>query len=93
MKEELKELYLEDIGAAYSAFLNIYCSLYNKHCPLVLCEQKRNENSKPRTTKGLEIACKKKNKLYREHIKYRTRAADTRYKMYNNNLLSIMRSG
>ena len=49
----------------------------------------RNKN-KPWISKGLHIACKKKNTLYRERVKHRTKEAENKYK-YKNKLTSIMR--
>ncbi len=42
-------------------------------------------------TPGLRNACKKKNKLYKLFLKERTQIAEKRYKLYKNNLTSILR--
>ena len=46
---------------------------------------------KPWMTKGLVNACKKKNKLYRDFIKYRTKDKEIKYKLYKNKLIDIIR--
>ena len=45
----------------------------------------------PWITKGLQNACKKKNTLYKEFIKLRTKDAENKYKKYKNKLTNIMR--
>lgn len=72
-------------------FLKIYITYYDKHCPIVVHKQKANENRKPWISKGLMNACKKKNKLYRNFIKYGTNTAEMKYKVYKNKLVIIMR--
>ena len=52
---------MKEVNAAYERL-----SLYEKHCPMVLYEQKIIVNRKPWITKGLENDRKKKNKLYRD---------------------------
>ena len=42
-------------------------------------------------TKGLQNACKKKNALYRNYIRQRTKEAEVKYKKYKNKLISIIR--
>ncbi len=39
----------------------------------------------------IENRCKKKNKLYRDFVKYRTVNAENKYKAYKNKLTTIMR--
>ena len=60
LKEDWNGVYVNEVNAAYEAFLNTYLALYGKHCPLVLYQHKRKNNRKPWTSKGLENACKKK---------------------------------
>lgn len=91
LNEEWEGVYVEDVDAAYNAFLKRYIAYYDKHCPIVVHKQKVNENRKPWVSKGLMKACKKKNKLYRNFIKYRTNTAEMKYKVYKNKLVVIMR--
>ena len=78
-------------NAAYEFFLKIYISLYDKHCPTVLRTYKGTYYQKPWITKGLQNACKKKNNLYKDFIKCRTKAVEKQYKAYTNKLTVIMR--
>jgi len=51
-------------------------------------------NHKPLLTPGLLNACillKKKNNLYEEYLKYRSKDAETKYKVYKNKLITILR--
>ncbi len=52
---------------------------------------KARNNNKPWLTKGILKSCKKKNKLYRDFVKYRTVNAENKYKAYKNKLTTIMR--
>lgn len=91
LKEQWNDVYVGDVNVAYDSFLNSYLSLYNKHCPLRQFKQNSRYNNKPWITKGLQNACKKKNKLYRDFIKFRTKTAEKQYKVYKNKLTVIMR--
>ena len=53
--------------------------------------QNPKEKRKPWFTEGFEKSCKKKNRLYREFITYRTKEKEDKYKKYKNKLTSIMR--
>ena len=57
--------------------------------------KKFKQNSKKRNkswlTKGLEKACKKKNKLYKEFLNHPTKEKEDTYKKYRNRLTAIMR--
>lgn len=91
LKEEWKEVYTSDVNIEYESFLNCYLYLYNKHCPEVLYKPIQRHNEKPWITNGLQNACKKKNKLYKEFIKLRTENAEKHYKSYKNKLTNILR--
>ena len=91
LKEEWRGVYVEDVNAAYESFLQIYISLQDKHCPTVLCKYKGTYYQKPWITKGLQNACKKKNNLYKDFIKCRTKAVEKQYKAYQNKLTVITR--
>ena len=79
-----------DPNEAYDAFLSIFIALYDKHCPLRVQKERKIEE-KPWMTRGLENACKKKNILYKQFLKTRTKEAENKYKKYKNKLTSIMR--
>ena len=91
LNEDWNGVYINDVNVAYESFLRTYLALYNKNCPLVVYKHKIKSNRKPWMTKGLENACKKKNNLYRDFIKHRTKTAETKYKVYKNKLVLIMR--
>ena len=46
---------------------------------------------KPWITKGILIASKRKNVLYKEFLKKRTAEAENKYKVYKNKLIQIIR--
>ncbi|WP_227487742.1 hypothetical protein, partial [Nocardioides malaquae] len=75
---------------AYDKFLRRFKILYDKNCPLKQYTRKHSHKEQPWITKGLQNACKKKNTLYREFIKLRTKEAENRYKKYKNKLTNIM---
>ena len=79
------------MNGAYEAFMNLYLCLYEKYCLKVWWKQKDRNKNKPWITKGLKNACKKKNKLYRDFIKLKTQAAEIKYKVYKNKLVTIIR--
>ena len=80
-----------DIDNAYETFLRIFTSLYDKNCPIKRYYRKQKYKDRPWFTKGLQNACKKKNTLYREFIKQRTKEAEKKYKNYKNKLTKIIR--
>ena len=67
-KEVMKEA---DPNEAYELFLDIFITLYNKNCPMKQYCNKRKHSETPWMSKGIQNACKKKNTLYRNFIKYR----------------------
>lgn len=82
-----------DVNNAYDSFLKIFCSSYNRLCPVRRCIRgKNNSKGAPWLTKGLQNACKKKNFLYRQFLKLRTVEAESRYKRYKNKLTNIIRA-
>lgn len=84
-------MYVGEVNAAYEAFLDKYLILYERHCPYVQCRYKDSYSKNPWITRGLQNACKKKNKLYRDFIKFRSKEAEMKYKLYKNKLTTIMR--
>ncbi|KAI2647507.1 DNA-directed RNA polymerase subunit omega [Labeo rohita] len=81
----------KNVNKAYELFLKKYLWLYNKNCPIKIWNDKVRNNNKPWLTKGILKSCKKKNKLYRDFVKYRTENAEKKYKAYKNKLTTIMR--
>ncbi len=81
-----------NVDIAYEKFLEIFKRMYDKNCPIKKVNRKNKCISSPWLTKGLINACKKKNYLYRQFIKYRTREAELKYKKYKNKLTTIMRT-
>lgn len=80
----------QDVNRAYNSFVETFIRLYNKNCPIK--KYKKNDCAKtPWMTKGLLNACKKKNNLYKQFLKYRTNEAELKYKKYKNKLTSILR--
>ncbi|XP_013856520.1 uncharacterized protein LOC106512449, partial [Austrofundulus limnaeus] len=80
-----------DMDKAYDNFLNIFKSLYDKHCPNVEFNSTNKYSEHPWITKGLQNACKKKNKLYRDFIRQRSTGAENKYKKYKNKLTAVLR--
>ena len=86
-----QEVFVENTNEAYDAFLDTFLTLYDRHCPLREYRQNTKKREKLWLTKGLIKACKKKNRLYREFIKHRTKEKEDKYKKYKNRLTWIMR--
>ena len=86
-----QEVYVENTNDAYNAFLDTFLTLYDRYCPVKKLTQNSKTRRKSWITKGLEKSCKKKNKLYREFLKHRTKEKEDNYKKYRNRLTSIMR--
>lgn len=92
LDEDWNSVYMaEDVNNAYTAFLDRFCVLYNKHCPVRQYYVKKKNTKCPWLTKGLQNACKKKNNLYKKFLKLRTKEAESRYKSYKNKLTHIIR--
>ena len=92
MKEHWDNVYItNNVNKAYELFFNKYLWLYNKNCPIKILNDKARNNNKPWLTKGILKSCKKKNKLNRDFVKYRTVNAEKKYKAYKNKLTTIMR--
>uniref|UniRef100_A0A3B5QAJ9 Reverse transcriptase domain-containing protein n=1 Tax=Xiphophorus maculatus TaxID=8083 RepID=A0A3B5QAJ9_XIPMA len=87
-----KVLYEErNIDKAFDIFTKIFKAFYDKNCPIVTCNYRQKNKHKPWITKGIHNACKKKNNLYKQFIKYKTVEAEQKYKSYKNKLTIIMR--
>ena len=89
--EEWNGVYSEEVNGAYECFVERFLSHYDKNCPIIQCKNRSSYNKKPWITKGLQNACKKKNKLYKDFIKSRTTVNENKYKEYKNKLTIIMR--
>ena len=81
----------DDVNQAYSSFIDIVKTLFNKNCPIKRIMIKIDKYDKPWITPGLKNACKKKNNLYRRFLKCRSKEAESRYKSYKNKLTGILR--
>lgn len=92
MEQNWEDVYVDNVNVAYDAFLKLFMVLYNKHCPVVSKIKTDKSASKPWLTKGIQRACKKKNKVYKEFLKNKTKETECAYKTYKNKLISIMRS-
>ena len=91
--QDWKTVYVnKDPNKAYEAFLSILLELYNKNCPLRKQIVKYKHRNRPWITRGIENACKKKNLLYKNFLKHRTKETEIRYKTYKNKLVNIIRS-
>lgn len=92
LNQDWDNVYKEaDIDIAYGIFLRIFMELYDKNCPTIKYNRKHKYSDRPWITKGLQNACKKKNTLYREFLKQRTKDAENKYKKYKNKLTNIIR--
>jgi len=89
INQDWSKVFLEEVNNAYDVFLNLFVTLYNK-----ICHSKRGKVNKKKTTtwitSGLQKACKKKNKLYRDFIKYKSSNHEIKFKRYKNKLITIM---
>lgn len=82
MKQDWKEVYVDEPDKAYSAFLATLTELYEINCLLKKSRGKQKYVDKPWITKGLQNACKKKNTLYREYLNCKTKENGNKYKRY-----------
>ncbi len=81
----------DDVNLSYKKFSERFSKVFNETCPIVKLNTTR-KNHKPWMSSGLNNACKKKNYLYKQFLKYRTEQAEIKYKKYKNKLTSILRS-
>lgn len=82
----------KDINKAYDIFLELFKYVYDKNCPIKEYSRKLRHTNCPWITKGIQNACKKKNTLYREFIRWGTKEKENKYKKYKNNLTQIIRA-
>lgn len=71
---------LNDTNEAYDTFLSIFKTLYDKKFPIKQYYRSNKYKDNQWMSNGLKNACKKKNLLYREFIKHRTKVAEEKYK-------------
>jgi hypothetical protein len=81
-----------NVNEAFSKFLDFFTRIYNKCIPLKRVKMVDKCNYKPWYTSGLKNACKKKNNLYKNFLKFRSVDSEQKYKKYKNKLPSILRS-
>ncbi len=68
-----------DTNEAYDKFIDyILKTLYDKNCPVKLYYRAHKYNNNQWMSKGLQNPCKKKNTLYREFIKHRTKELENK---------------
>ena len=80
---------LRNVNDAYSKFLEIFLSLYNECFPKIKVKLKPQRQFNPWITKGIRKSSKKKQKLYENFLKKRTKQSETEYKVYKNMFESI----
>ena len=81
-----------DVNSAYNVFTNIINNAFVKNCPVkVISKTEKNIPMKPWINQTLLNCCKKKNTLYRKYLKCKSAQALQRYKLYKNNLTSLLR--
>lgn len=85
-------VYVDDPNEAHMAFLSKWLELYDRHCPLIMSQQKDKCKRNPWMTTGLQKTCQRKNVLYLTFIKNRTSENERDYKMYKNKLTSLLRT-
>ena len=87
-----KVLHETDANEAYNIFVNTFTQVYDNNCPIKkICSNPTMMKNKPWVTRGLQNACKKKNNLYKQFVKLRTKEAECRYKKSKTKLISIPR--
>lgn len=88
-----KDLFLcNDVNDTYDIFVSTFVEILDRCCPISKMKLKKYSHYKPWFTKGLKNACKKKNSLYKNWLKYKTESTDVKYKRYKNKLTYILRS-
>ena len=80
-----------DVSNAYNKFANIYKKVFDICCLVKKFKVKPTSEYKPWFTKGLQNVCNKKNKLYKQFLKYKSNSSLVKYKKYKNKLTSILR--
>ena len=81
----------DNINKAYDLFLSKFQDVFDQCCPIKMKKINVSANRKPWLTYGLKNACKKKNLLYKQFLKYRSEEECIKYKLYKNKLTKILR--
>ena len=79
----------QDANKAYNAFSDIFNKCYNEHIPVITKELPKRK--KPWITQCLLNSIKRKNKLYKQYLRYPCKETETRYKQYKNKLTHLLR--
>ena len=80
-----------DVNEAYDNFIRTVKDLYEEACPIKKVNPKH-VPIQPWLTVGLLRACKKQKLLYKQFLKNKTVASESKYKNYKNKLTNIKRS-
>lgn len=85
---------IQDVNKSYNEFVRIFMQNMNKCCPYIKMKigNRNNNDSKPWFTHGLKNACCKKNALFRTFLKSKSTEDESRYKLYENRLTTILRN-
>lgn len=80
----------DDANTAYTRFITQVTDHYNTCCPMKKATNNKT-TTKPWITRGLQLACRKKRRLYCEMINNRSQSNVEKYKRYKNKLTTILR--
>ena len=81
------------MNRAYECFLDIFSRNLNKSCLVSAKDNNKHLSySKPWLNNTLRNACKKKNLLYKQYLIKKTEESLSKYKLYKNKLITILRS-
>ena len=81
----------DSVDDVFNQFTNKITSLYDEYCPIKKVKIRSKLNSPPWLTRSLVKACRKKNRLYKNHIMNKNIITEGKYKKYKNKLTSILR--
>ena len=79
----------DDVNKAYNCFYDIFHTCYSNCIPVVTKELP--ETDKPWITTSLLNSIKRKNKLYKQYLKFPCTETEMRYKQYKNKLTHLLR--
>ena len=71
---------IDSVNEKYSAFESSYKEIYDRNFPLISKKPARRRNVQPWILEWLQLACDRKNKLYKAYIKTPTLENDEKYK-------------
>ena len=75
---------------AFNEFMYTVKSLFDKNCPVKKIKVKSRDDVPPWLTKSIIKSCRKKYKLYKNYIKYKTSSTENKYKRYRNRLTFVL---